>query len=158
MTPPKPAIIAQRTKQKSFTRRAGTPMALAASRLPPVARIQLPRLDAAIMPAAARLPADPGLADPALDTKVTVRLTDAPLSAYLASLSRQTGLKFSAGAALEGERVSARLSGRPVREALLERVVREHMPSNSVSQFAAEIAEHKRDPYALVEQLVGALK
>jgi LAO/AO transport system kinase len=42
-----------------------------------------------------------------------------------------------------------------LREALLERVVREQMGDGAMSQYAAEIAEHKRDPYTLVEQIVS---
>jgi LAO/AO transport system kinase len=42
-----------------------------------------------------------------------------------------------------------------LREALLQRVLREQMADGAVSQYAAEIAEHKRDPYTLVEQIVS---
>jgi LAO/AO transport system kinase len=42
-----------------------------------------------------------------------------------------------------------------LREALLERVMREQMGDGAMSQYAAEIAEHKRDPYTLVEQIVS---
>jgi putative protein kinase ArgK-like GTPase of G3E family len=44
-----------------------------------------------------------------------------------------------------------------LRESLLERVLREHMGDGAVSRYAAEIAEHKRDPYSLVEEIVGKL-
>jgi GTPase len=44
-----------------------------------------------------------------------------------------------------------------LRESLLERVVREHMGDGQVSRYAAEIAEHKRDPYSLVEEIVARL-
>jgi GTPase len=42
-----------------------------------------------------------------------------------------------------------------LREALLERVLREEMADGAVNRYAAEIAEHKRDPYSLVEQIVS---
>jgi LAO/AO transport system kinase len=42
-----------------------------------------------------------------------------------------------------------------LREALLERVMREQMSDGTMSRYAAEIAEHKRDPYSLVEQIVA---
>jgi LAO/AO transport system kinase len=42
-----------------------------------------------------------------------------------------------------------------LREALLDRVMREQMGDGAVSRYAAEIAEHKRDPYSLVEQIVS---
>ncbi|MBZ5629340.1 MAG: methylmalonyl Co-A mutase-associated GTPase MeaB [Acidobacteriia bacterium] len=44
-----------------------------------------------------------------------------------------------------------------LRQSLLERVLREHMADGAVSRYAAEIAEHKRDPYSLVEELVAKL-
>jgi LAO/AO transport system kinase len=43
-----------------------------------------------------------------------------------------------------------------LRDALLERA-REHLGNDAVAGYAAEIAEHKRDPYELVEQIVGKL-
>jgi LAO/AO transport system kinase len=45
-----------------------------------------------------------------------------------------------------------------LRESLLERVLREEMGDGRVSRYAAEIAEHKRDPYSLVEEIVGRLR
>jgi LAO/AO transport system kinase len=42
-----------------------------------------------------------------------------------------------------------------LRDALLDRV-REQL-GNAVAGYAAEVAEHKRDPYALVEQIVSSL-
>jgi len=42
-----------------------------------------------------------------------------------------------------------------LRESLLERVLREQMGDDAVTRYAAEIAEHKRDPYTLVEQIVS---
>jgi LAO/AO transport system kinase len=44
-----------------------------------------------------------------------------------------------------------------LRESLLERVLREEMGDGRVSRYAAEIAEHKRDPYSLVEEIVARL-
>jgi LAO/AO transport system kinase len=41
-----------------------------------------------------------------------------------------------------------------LRDSVLERV-RGSMGDGAVSRYAAEIAEHKRDPYTLVEELVG---
>ena len=41
-----------------------------------------------------------------------------------------------------------------LRDALLEKA-REQMPDGNVARYAAEIAEHKRDPYSLVEEIVG---
>lgn len=44
-----------------------------------------------------------------------------------------------------------------LRDALLRRVVREQLGEEEVSRFAAEVAEHKRDPYSLVEEIVAGL-
>ncbi len=44
-----------------------------------------------------------------------------------------------------------------LRESLLEKVLREQMGDGAVRRYAAEIAEHKRDPYSLVEEIVGKL-
>ncbi len=41
-----------------------------------------------------------------------------------------------------------------LRDAMLEKV-RAHMDGGSLERYAAEIAEHKRDPYSLVEEIVG---
>ena len=43
-----------------------------------------------------------------------------------------------------------------LRDAMLERV-RSRMDGGSLERYAAEIAEHKRDPYSLVEEIVGAM-
>ena len=43
-----------------------------------------------------------------------------------------------------------------LRDALLERA-REQLGNGAVARYAAEVAEHKRDPYSLVEEIVGAL-
>jgi len=42
-----------------------------------------------------------------------------------------------------------------LRESLLERVLREQMGNGEVVRYATEVAEHRRDPYALVEEIVG---
>ena len=42
-----------------------------------------------------------------------------------------------------------------LRETLLERVMREQMGDGAVKRYATEIAEHKRDPYSLVEEIVN---
>jgi len=43
-----------------------------------------------------------------------------------------------------------------LRDALLEKA-REQMEDGNVARYAAEVAEHKRDPYALVEEIVGKI-
>jgi LAO/AO transport system kinase len=40
-----------------------------------------------------------------------------------------------------------------LRESLLERVLREQLAPQKLERYAQEIAEHKRDPYSLVEEL-----
>jgi LAO/AO transport system kinase len=44
-----------------------------------------------------------------------------------------------------------------LRESLLQRVLRDEMGDGAISRYAAEIAEHKRDPYSLVEEIVAKL-
>ncbi len=44
-----------------------------------------------------------------------------------------------------------------LREALVERVRRE-VGDEQLARYAAEVAEHRRDPYALVEELAGEMK
>jgi len=44
-----------------------------------------------------------------------------------------------------------------LRDALLRRVVREQMGEEEINRYAAEVAEHKRDPYSLVEEIVASL-
>jgi hypothetical protein len=44
-----------------------------------------------------------------------------------------------------------------LRDELLERVLRGHVANGEVSSFAVEVAQHKRDPYGLVEELIGNL-
>ena len=43
-----------------------------------------------------------------------------------------------------------------LRDALLEKA-REQMQDGNVARYAAEVAEHKRDPYTLVEEIVGKI-
>jgi len=43
-----------------------------------------------------------------------------------------------------------------LRDALLEKA-REQMEDGNVARYAAEVAEHKRDPYTLIEEIVGRL-
>jgi LAO/AO transport system kinase len=45
-----------------------------------------------------------------------------------------------------------------LREALLERLMRESFSRGELSSFAAEIAEHKRDPYTLVDDVVARFR
>jgi len=44
-----------------------------------------------------------------------------------------------------------------LRESLLQRVLRDELGDGAISRYAAEIAEHKRDPYSLVEEIVAKL-
>ena len=44
-----------------------------------------------------------------------------------------------------------------LRDALFQRVVTDYLGNGEAKRFATEIAEHKRDPYSLVEEIVGAL-
>jgi len=41
-----------------------------------------------------------------------------------------------------------------LRDSLVQRVLQEQLSDGQVSRYAAEIAEHKRDPYSLVEEIV----
>ena len=41
-----------------------------------------------------------------------------------------------------------------LRDSLVQRVLAEQLSDGQVSRYAAEIAEHKRDPYSLVEEIV----
>jgi len=43
-----------------------------------------------------------------------------------------------------------------LRDAMLEKA-REQMEDGNVARYAAEVAEHKRDPYTLVEEIVGRI-
>jgi LAO/AO transport system kinase len=41
-----------------------------------------------------------------------------------------------------------------LRESLLQRLLSERLPEGELERLAAEIAEHRRDPYSLVEEVV----
>ena len=43
-----------------------------------------------------------------------------------------------------------------LRDSLLRRVLEEQMSEGEVSRYAAQVAEHKRDPYSLVEEIVSS--
>ncbi len=43
-----------------------------------------------------------------------------------------------------------------LRDSLLERLLSERLPEAEIARLAAEIAEHRRDPYSLVEEIVGS--
>jgi LAO/AO transport system kinase len=43
-----------------------------------------------------------------------------------------------------------------LRDALLDKA-REQMQDGDVTRYAADVAEHKRDPYTLVEEIVGKM-
>jgi len=44
-----------------------------------------------------------------------------------------------------------------LREELMERLLREQLGDGQLGRYAVEVAEHKRDPYALVEEIVGSV-
>jgi GTPase len=44
-----------------------------------------------------------------------------------------------------------------LRDALLQRVIHEQLSNGAVRKAAAEVAEHKRDPYSLVEEIVESI-
>ena len=44
-----------------------------------------------------------------------------------------------------------------LRDAILERVVKEKFTESEMTRYAAEVAEHKRDPYSLVEEMLKAV-
>jgi LAO/AO transport system kinase len=44
-----------------------------------------------------------------------------------------------------------------LRDEVLARVTREHMDEESATRYAAEVADHKRDPYSLVDEIVARL-
>lgn len=44
-----------------------------------------------------------------------------------------------------------------LREAVLERVVKARCSDGEMARYAAEVAGHKRDPYSLVEEIVGSV-
>jgi len=43
-----------------------------------------------------------------------------------------------------------------LRDSLFERLLSERLPESEIAGLAAEIAEHRRDPYSLVEEIVGS--
>src|ERR1051325_11434206 len=43
-----------------------------------------------------------------------------------------------------------------LRYSLLERLLAERLPETEIARLAAEVAEHRRDPYSLVEEIVGS--
>ncbi len=43
-----------------------------------------------------------------------------------------------------------------LRDTLQERVEREHLGNGAARRFAAEIAEHKRDPYSIIEEILSS--
>jgi LAO/AO transport system kinase len=45
-----------------------------------------------------------------------------------------------------------------LRDGLLERLLSERLPEEEIARLAAEIAEHKRDPYSLVEEIVSGFE
>ena len=45
-----------------------------------------------------------------------------------------------------------------LRDGLLERLLNERLQEQEIARLAAEIAEHKRDPYSLVEEIVGSFQ
>ena len=45
-----------------------------------------------------------------------------------------------------------------LRDGLLERLLSERLPEAEIARLAAEIAEHKRDPYSLVEEIVSGFE
>ena len=42
-----------------------------------------------------------------------------------------------------------------LRDELLERVLRQQMSDEDATRYAAEVAEHKRDPYTLIDEIIG---
>jgi len=44
-----------------------------------------------------------------------------------------------------------------LRDALFQRVLSYYLSEGEANRFAAEVAEHKRDPYSLVEKIVDEL-
>ncbi|HEY3930036.1 MAG TPA: methylmalonyl Co-A mutase-associated GTPase MeaB [Candidatus Koribacter sp.] len=44
-----------------------------------------------------------------------------------------------------------------LRDALLEQVEHDHLGNGAAHRYAAEIADHKRDPYTIIEEIVGTV-
>lgn len=45
-----------------------------------------------------------------------------------------------------------------MRDALLNRVLREQLSEQDLRRYAAEVAEHKRDPYTLIDEILAGLR
>jgi LAO/AO transport system kinase len=45
-----------------------------------------------------------------------------------------------------------------LRDGLLERLLSERLPEEEIARLAAEVAEHMREPYSLVEEIVGGFE
>ena len=45
-----------------------------------------------------------------------------------------------------------------LRESLLQKLTRESLNEEKLDQYAAEIADHKRDPYSLVDDIIGSFR
>jgi len=45
-----------------------------------------------------------------------------------------------------------------LRDSMLHRLVREQMSDGDVARYAADVAEHRCDPYSLVEKIIGNWK
>jgi LAO/AO transport system kinase len=45
-----------------------------------------------------------------------------------------------------------------LRDALMERLLSERLPESEIARLAADIAGHRRDPYSLVEEIVGSFE
>ncbi len=43
-----------------------------------------------------------------------------------------------------------------LRDRMLERLLSDRLPEEEIARLAADIAEHRRDPYSLVEEIVGS--
>jgi LAO/AO transport system kinase len=42
-----------------------------------------------------------------------------------------------------------------LRDELLERVLQQQMSEKEAARYASEITEHKRDPYSLIDEIIG---
>jgi LAO/AO transport system kinase len=45
-----------------------------------------------------------------------------------------------------------------LRDSLVERLLSERLPETEIARLAADVAEHRRDPYSLVEEIVGGAR
>ena len=41
-----------------------------------------------------------------------------------------------------------------LRDELLERVLRQQLSDDDATRYAAEVSEHKRDPYTLIDEII----